>query len=343
MVKLRFVTTMLVLMLAACGGPTTPPPEPNPTPDPVPAPVPDPTPGPGAAANNSAVLSGAALGSSITPNSELRREISASVTSENTTFSLDSAYATRTTADTETLDWFIAITNQGSSLQCFIRASVLEFRDSAGRTLTTDDFTFVSGSVGVDQSLDTYTGTCLGGGETGYLFGIELEDDALALYSSVDSIVIATLESDGGFDASAARILPQRYTVTGGGPSVTVRNEGTSAARIGDFSYFFFLDESNLPLTWGFFDNDLNSLNDNPVVDPGETHILEEPFSFYGGFSSKVQVQVDFGNPTGPLSAGNLARLSGASDTETAKKRHMEWRSQLERVKHKAVETGRTR
>ena len=333
--KLRVAAAAtLVLVLAACGGPTTPPPAPNPTPQPSPGSHPR----PGATANNSAVLSGAALGSGTTPNSELRREISASVKVENTTFSLDSAYATRISADTETLDWFIAVTNQGSSLQCFVEASTLEFRDSAGQILTTDDFTFVSGSVGVDQSLATYTDTCLGSGETGYFFGIELEDDVPALYSSVDSIVIATLESDAGFDASTARILPQSYAVTAGGPSVTVHNEGTSAARIGDFSNFFFLDESNLPLTWGFFENDLNSLNDNPVVDTGETHIIDEPFSFYDGFSSKVQVQVDFGSPTGPLSAGNLAHSTEVLDAETTKNWHTEQRSQLERAKHEAVE-----
>lgn len=331
MVKLRFVTTMLVLMLAACGGPTTPPPEPNPTPDPVPAPIPDPTPGPGATANNSAVLSGAALGSGITPNSELRREISASVTGENTAFSLDSAYATRTTADSETLYWFITVTNQGSGLQCFVKASVLEFKDTAGQTLTTSDLAFVSGSVGVGSTV--YTDTCLGRGETGYFFGIEVADGASTLYSSVDSIVIATLESDAGFSAPAARLIPQSYAVSDEAFSVTVANEGTGAAKLGELSSYFLVDENDLPLEWGFFDG-VSGKPDDPVLEAGDTYVLTDFVPLYDGQATKVLAQVTFNDPAAPFSTG-LEYRGKAGDAEAA--RFAAWRSQLEDGKRETL------
>jgi len=279
------------------------------------------------------VLSGAALGSGTTPNSELRREISASVEGE-TTFSLDSAYVTRTSADTETLYWFIAVTNKGSGLECFVKAFGLEFKDSAGQTLTTNDLTYVRGSVGASQAV--YTDTCLGGGETGHFFGIEVEGDASALYASVDSIVISTLESDDDFDVPAARIIPQNYSVSDEAFSVTVANEGTGAARISTLSSYFLLDENNLPLAWGAFSSD-SGTPDNPVLDVGDIYVLTDFSPRYDGLANKVQAQADFDSPTGSLSTGTPGFSTKVVNDEAAK-RYMEQRSQLERSKHEAVE-----
>ena len=326
------LAALFVLGLAACGGPGNP--SPAPTPDPTtPSPAPVPTPGPSTTANNSAVLSGDALGAGIVLNSQLRRAISVSSTAANTAFRLGNAYATRNGANSETLYWFISVTNQSPGLQCFIRASTLEFRDSTGQTLVTDDFTFVSGSVGANGA--SYTDTCLNSGETGYFFGIELEDETPLVYSSVSNIVIAAIGGDGGFSVPPARIIPQSYSPS---LAVTVRNEGNGAARIGDFSHYFSLDEANLPLSWGYFDSSFDSLDDNPVLEAGDVHTLNEPlFLFYDGLSSKVLPHIDFVSPADLLSVGAPAFSTRAVNPDTAKKQYVARRSRLEQAKRETL------
>ena len=85
----RVLVLYLVALLAACGGSGTPTPAPGPTPNPNPAPNPVPAP------NNSAVLTGAALGAGTTPNRELQKVIGVSP-SPNPAFRLGAAYAART-------------------------------------------------------------------------------------------------------------------------------------------------------------------------------------------------------------------------------------------------------
>ena len=324
------LAVLLVLGLAACGGSNSPSSEPNPLPNPKPTPLPGTT-------NNSAVLSGNELGSGYTPNSQLHKEISVSLTDKNDAFRLGRAYATRDSASSETLYWFIAVVNQSSELQCSIEASTLQFRDSTGQTLVTEDLTFVSGSVGADQFSSIYTDTCLESGQTGYFFGIELEDDTPLLYSSVTDVAVASLSSYNGFSTPTARIIPQSYSPE---LAVTVRNEGTGAARMGDFSHYFFLDEGNLPLSWGFFDSSFDSSADNPVLDVGDIHTLNEPlFLFYDGLASKVQPQIDFTSPTDTLYTERPTFSAKAVNTEATKKRYVTWRSQLEQAKRQTVES----
>ncbi len=330
------LAALFILGLAACGGPGGPAPTPNPTPvpspTPTPTPVPGPTPGPSATPNNSVVLSGTALGRGTTPNSQLRKELGAGLTGESTAFRLGKAYATRGSATSETLYWFVAITNQSDSLRCFIRARELELKDSANRVLVTETFAF----VGVSRSTGTYTNTCLNSRETGYFFGIELEDITPAIYSSVSSVSISGIEDDSDFDAPTARIIPQSYSaLEPQGFTVTARNEGTGAARVSNYSSYFLLDENNLPLFFGYFDG---SLDAPPVINVGETAKLNNTYFFYDGLTTKVQPQIDFTSPTDTSSTEPLAFSASMPNTEAAKKQYVAWRNQREQTKRNLVE-----
>lgn len=330
----RVLAVYLVVFLAACGGSGTPTPDPNPTPGPGPNPTPNPNPMPGVVSNNSAVLTGAALGAGTTPNSELQKVIGSSLTGATPTFRLGEAYATRTSADSQTLAWFVPVTNQSSSLQCFVQATSIEFRDSEGTTLAVDELDYVSGSVGVSQGSGSYTDTCLGGGETGYLFGIELEDEVPSVYSLVSAVVVATVGGETGFVAPAARLIPQSYTVaTADNESfiVGVRNDGTGAARFGEFSHHFLLDGGGRPLSWDYFRDDATG----DLVEAGETRSLAGSF-FYDGLASRVQVQVDFRSPAETVTPPELAP---SAPTDTAKKlrRYAAWRNEQEGLKQRLL------
>ena len=315
----RVLVLYLVALLVACGGSGTPTPAPGPTPNPNPAPNPVPAP------NNSAVLTGAALGAGTTPNRELQKVIGVSP-SPNPAFRLGAAYATRTSVDSQTLDWFISVTNQSDSLLCFVRATNIEFRDSTGATLVVDELDYVSGSVGVGQESDLYTDTCLQGGETGYLFGIELELEVASVYSLASSVVIGALDGDAGFTVPAARLIPQRYAVADTF-AVTVRNDGTGAARLGEFSHYFLLGDDGRPLTWDFFGDDVAG---DPVA-AGDTLSLQGR-PFYDGLASRAQVNVDFKSPAEPVSPPEFARSARAEPTELLR-RYAAWRNQREEAK----------
>ena len=221
MKELRYaVASTLILLLVACGGSGGVKPDPNPPPTGVP--------------NNSAVLSGAPLGTGTAPVSQLRKEIAVNLANTGT-FKVGKGYATRDAADTETLYWFVSVTNESKTLQCFIEATSVQFKNSAGQTLVADDAAFVSGSVAVYQGTDIYTDTCLAGGQTGYLFGIELESEVPSIYTSVSSVVVSTLAGDTGFSVPAAKIIPQSYTVSKNSPqelAVSIKNAGTGAVRV---------------------------------------------------------------------------------------------------------------
>ena len=304
----RTLAACLVTLLAACSGPGTPTPgtpTPTPTPNPAPGPNPNPAPTPVFSPNNSAVLTGAALGAGTTPNSELQKVLSVSP-SPNPAFRLGAAYAARTGPDAQTLYWFVEITNDSGRLQCLVGATNIELRDSAGTVIAVDELDFVSGSVGFGPLEEGagYTDTCLAAGAAGYLSGTVTEDEAPSAYALVSAVTLAALTGAGGFTAPAARLIPQSYTVTGsvsGGVSdgdtdsefaVTVQNEGTGAATLGQNSVYFLLDEAGHPLFWDNFADDGAGLS----VAPGGTQRLSGPLA-YRGQAARLQVQLSFEGP----------------------------------------------
>jgi len=313
------VAVLLISLLAACGGLSNP------------SPNPDPNSGPDTPPNNSAVLSGDTLGEGVVPNTQLRKEISASLTGASSNFRLGKAYAIRERADSETLDWFISVTNESNQLRCFIEATVIQFKNSAGQTLVTVYGSYVKSRVGVSQGSDIYTDTCLSSGETGYLFGIELADDVPLIYTSVSSIVISSIEGDTGFDEPAAKIIPQSYSVVGKQLAVTIKNEGASKVRVDRLSPYFLLDDDKFPLAWRYFDE----LSWNGLVGAGETQVMNDIFRGYDGKATKLQVQIDFDSPTSSPNISDQTFLDKEVSAEIAKKQHLEgWLQEEEAKRH---------
>lgn len=287
----RVLVLYLVALLAACGGSGTPTPAPGPNPNPNPVPTP----------NNSAVLTGAALGAGTTPNRELQKVIGVSP-SPNPAFRLGAAYAARTDPDAQTLYWFIEVTNESGRLRCLVGATNIELRDSAGTVIAVDELDFVSGSVGfgpLEEGVG-YTDTCLAARAAGYLSGTVTGDETPSAYALVSTVTVAALTGADGFTAPAARLIPQSYNVTGSATgsvtddafAVTVRNEGTGAATLGQNSVYFLLDEAGRPLFWDNFADDGAGL----PVEPGGTQRLSGGLA-YRGQAARLQVQLSFEGP----------------------------------------------
>ena len=312
----RWTAFFLVLaLLAACSTDSGPPPT-NPPTNP-------PTQQPDITGNNSAVLTGAPLGSGETGVQRLRKEVSVNLATPNPDFELGTFSATRQSVDTETIYWILPLSNTGSQTRCFVKAVDLTFRDGTGSTLVVDERAFVDGSVGV---LSSYTSTCLAPRETGYIQGIET-DRNVDVYSLLESVDIEKIEVNSSTpSAPEVEIIPQRYDVSMNQDlSVFVKNQGSQTGYVDSLtSTYTLLDDRNRPLSWGFLD--LGPGWDGELT-PNETRNLVNTLR-YGGEAEKIKVVVDFDNELSASSMSvqglkgveaDLARLRQRNAAEEAK------------------------
>ena len=261
--------------------------------------------------NNAAVLRGDSLGSGAAASAELRKEVSVGLNSEAADLEVGDAYLARENADTETFEWFVALTNTGEQTYCFVRAADIQFSDGAGALLE-EGFNFIQGSIRVGANSDIYTDTCLADGQTGYFFGTVPARDR-QLYSVIDSIDIADITVQTGLSVPQASIVPQEYDLaTSTSPpqlAVTVVNEGTAPARVLPESNYLLLDDDDSPLTWNFF----GSLSWDGLMAADESRVLNDAL-VYSGSSKRLLVYVDFENPNSNAAALDLRALAGLSE-----------------------------
>ena len=226
---------------------------------------------PPVSANNSAILEGENLGTQTASNSVLRKEVVVEVRVPNSSFKLGKAYLTRSTKSSESFYWVVAVTNTSSQIKCFVEAKDIQLLNDSGTVLVNQAFTFLTGQVGISQNR-IYTDTCLAAGETSYILGIELD-----LFANVAKISLGLLDSlNSSFSLSSAKIIPQSYAIGQSGLlrdfSATVKHMSNGAVKIGLFSKFFLLDQSDEPLIFGF----LSPPTGDELINSGEIKTLQD-------------------------------------------------------------------
>jgi hypothetical protein len=260
---LRGASLGLVLLLLGCG-------EDKPQKNPGPT-------------NNSAVLSGPAVGTNAAAAANLRRVIPVSATGGG--FEVGSGYVTRPDPADANVYLTVPVKNTTSGLRCAIRATSLAWQDAAGQPLTTAATSSMQGSVG--QNGSTFANGCLQPSETGYLVDIATTASA---FDSVTRVVLSLSAEDQGWTTPEATIVPTSYSLTGASLVVSYTNSGTVAATVVGGSRYFLLDASG-PLGWGFLSNDIAPAG--PLA-PGETgSSADNPFNF-AGQASKLHAFINY-------------------------------------------------
>ncbi|MDX2012899.1 MAG: hypothetical protein SFW67_22060 [Myxococcaceae bacterium] len=207
--------------------------------------------------NNTALLTGASVGSGSSPNDLLRKPLTVNVTGPSSAWPVARAFVLRANPTTESVSVVVEVSNAGRSGRCLIRASDLELKDAAGATLKVGPLAFVQGSVGDlgNPRNPIVTDTCLAPGETGFLLELYTASPGERLFSQAESLVFRWSDASSTLPLMPkARLTPTRYSVTpSGAVSVAFTNTGTGQALLGEhFSRFFLLDAEGRPLFFAF-------------------------------------------------------------------------------------------
>jgi|GEM_PF-3375994 hypothetical protein len=274
--------------------------------------------GPAPTTNDSADLSGAVLGDIAFQPATMRRAIPVQVTTSLTGFVVGPmASVTRTDPTTEAASLVLPVTNRSATVQCFIRALPLLWRDAAGKPLNDPQtFDYVGGAVGL-TSAGTYTDTCLGPQETGYLLDVQSPAGTGALYTTVASIALTLDASTTGVIAGSVR--PYQYDV-GHCPTpdpvrslrVWARNGGQTYVQVAPdgmaLGPAILLDEAGVPAGWTYVSRDVPTL-----VDAGQT--TQMVGSLIANFSvSRAALFFSFDGP--PVAAATTASPALARTTD---------------------------
>ena len=315
------MSLLILIFLASCATDSNPPTDPPPT-------NPPPTDQPDIVGNNSAVLAGAPLGSGEADVQQLRKEVPVDLITANPDFELGAFSATRLSTDTQTLYWILPITNVSDEVRCFVKAVNLTFRDDANSQLALDSQAFVDGSVGVLSSV--YTNTCLASRETGYLRGIET-DNNVDVYSLLESVDIETIEVNAGTPSTPqVEVIPQRYSVSmNQDVSVFVTNQGNGTGYVSELgNVYTLLDAADQPLSWGFLD--LGAGWDGEIA-PDETRNLVESLR-YSGQAEKVKVVTSYEDEPDATSMRTQGLKGDAADLERLRQREARESAKLEQL-----------
>ncbi len=280
-----------------------------------PAPVPPPFLGD----NNSAVLTGPAVGTSANAIATLRKPLTVSVAGPSATLPAARAFALRPSSTTESTYLVVEVSNAGTTPLCFISYKELEVRDSAGLTLKLRQGGFVQGSVGQlgSRSKPILTDTCLAARERGLILDIALATSGEQVFTRAESIVFrwdTATESEPAMPAP--KLTPTAYSVTSAGAvNVAFTNTGSGEAlMVGHFSRFVLLDPEGLPLFWGFI-RDKTSPSGGRIPAGGEGSVEEGTTSGYGGAATRLRAILDFDVPPANALQGDGPEPSG-SDTD---------------------------
>lgn len=321
MTLLKWSASFLILvLLASCATDSNPGPNPPPTNPP--------TGQPDIAGNNSAVLTGAPLGSGETDVQQLRKEVPVDLITASSDFELGTFSATRPSTDTQALYWILPITNVSDEVRCFVKAVNLTFSDDANSQLALDSQAFVDGSVGVLSSV--YTNTCIASQETGYLRGIET-DNNVDVYSLLESVEIETIEVNAGTPSTPqVEVIPQRYSVSmNQDMSVFITNQGNETGYVSELgNVYTLLDAADRPLSWGFLDLGAGW---NGEIAPDETRNLVESLR-YSGQAEKVKVVTSYENEANASSMRTQGLEGVAADLERLRRREARESAKLERL-----------
>jgi hypothetical protein len=266
--------------------------------------------------NNSADLSGTALGDVAFAPDGMRRSVPVEVDQGALQLELGDAYLTRAD-DGETAYVTIPVKNGGTGHPCFIEAMPFQWLAADGTVLNdSTQTTFVYGSVG-DMGSGIFTDTCLGPGESGYLIDIEISTGE-PFFSGTASIKLGISSSRSG-TSSAGHLVPQEYDVGTCSGQRSMRavalNDGSAPVALTGSttgSLVVFLDADAVPAGWTFFEN-----QPTLTVGAGEsatffTFTAEEPDV------TRARFLVSFDSPTAKLELGAPPAGGPAADERRA-------------------------
>jgi hypothetical protein len=259
---LRGASLGLVLLLVGCG-------EDKPQKNPGPT-------------NNSAVLSGPAVGTNAAPAANLRRVVPVSATGGG--FEVGSGYVTRPDPTDPNVYLAVPVKNTTSGLRCAIRATSLAWQDAAGQSLTTASMGSMQGSVG--QNSSGFANGCLQPNESGYLTDLA---PTASVFDSVTRVVLSLSAEDQGWTTPEAAIVPTSYSASGTTLVVSYTNSGTAPATVNGGRYFL-LDASG-PLGWGRLTNDIVPAGS---LAPGQTGSVADATFAFAGQASELHAFINY-------------------------------------------------
>ena len=242
--------------------------------------------------NNGALLSGAVIGSGTAAVSDLRKQIAVTVLGTNPSFTVGTAYATRSRTSTDYAHIILPVTNSGTQALCFVKLAGVTYRDASGAAIGVPGLAFVSGSVGKVSSA-IFTDTCLAPGETGMVADIEAD-----LYTAVTKMEFTFEIPSFTISVPIASVIPQSYSYTDV-LAINVKNVGLGPAQIASnvvgLSKLFLLDDLGQPLMWNFYSTpSVTNIPVPSVIVPVSGTATMTGSSSYDGSASKLLVFVDF-------------------------------------------------
>ena len=166
----------------------------------------------------------------------------------------------------------------------------IQFYDSSNNIIHYDDFSYVSGSIGL---LDNYyfTNTCLTYREEGYVSGIVTKN----LYTKVYKIVVSKIESQSSeISDPSIQIKPLSYSTSGTyrRPTIIVKNN-SEIDIVPTLSIVYLLDSNNHPIGWEFlYPEESGSFSSNSSKRFG----LGGTGFYYSGSRFKIHVFINVKN-----------------------------------------------
>ncbi|MDX2053182.1 MAG: hypothetical protein SFV15_12365 [Polyangiaceae bacterium] len=237
---------------------------------------------------NSAEFRGLSLGSGTTPNSQLRKPITAKFSPGTfPPYTLGQGYATRSYVGSTYVQWIIPITYTGVGTACFHSTKASALQNSNGVALATETVTYVEGSVGGTSGI--YSSTCLQTNETGYFFGItSVVGDVFTSLAQVELQMDTPLASA----KASTKVLPKNLCASASGLTMTVANHGPAWVTIGSLHYYLVSDETG-PVTFGFF-NRVLPLSDSSPVSVADEPVLADTLVLVDGSATRVRPFLQF-------------------------------------------------
>jgi hypothetical protein len=221
----------------------------------------------------------------------LKKTLSVSLSNQDTYLSLGSITLARNSATSSYLYWIAPVTNTRTTAISFVELDTIYFRDNSSSVVDNEPLEFVTGSVMKESASGTFTNTCLQSGETGYVFGILL-DNGNNLYARLSSVTIRTISySTATMEFPNADITGTTFSTNGTVLSATVANSGTATARLNVIIPAIALIRDNLkaPLMWTYLDTTTTS-----VLEPNASCTLADLYFTYPGQIDKLLVFPDY-------------------------------------------------
>lgn len=257
--------------------------------------------------NNSKIIVGEELGSSVESNDILRKDIQVTITNSPSYIELGNAYATRSNSFSNRASWIVSIKNTSiNDTICPIVLGGGELRENDGALIQTITSS-VEGVVKINGS-GFYQSGCLLPNQTGYIMGIAenaFDISAEIHFDNIFAFANNNLEVSQGYEIIPTSYqLRTKYASLGESNNlsnppnleVTIEN-GPITTLLYYTSKYILLDEDDEPLYWNYLFNHPGSISENLgssiVIEASETRLTYARF-FYSGNANKMKPIVNF-------------------------------------------------